>query len=207
MVALYEDWVRQYPIVSIEDGLAEGDWDGWQALTKALGDRVQLVGDDLFVTNPEILKRGISEGVANSILIKLNQIGTVTRDARRRRDGHGRGLHAASSRTAPARPKTRRSRTSRSPPRAGRSRPARRAAAIASPSTTSCCASRKSSPGADATPAAPPSSSSPRPSHADPRSASARRKHLEQGKPLHRLDGRRSLRARPAGSARGRDVC
>ena len=78
MVALYEDWVRQYPIVSIEDGVAEGDWEGWRALTKALGDRVQLVGDDLFVTNTQILKRGISEGVANSILIKLNQIGTVS---------------------------------------------------------------------------------------------------------------------------------
>jgi enolase len=78
MVALYEDWVRQYPIISIEDGVAEGDWEGWRALTKALGSRVQLVGDDLFVTNTEILQRGIDEGVANSILIKLNQIGTVT---------------------------------------------------------------------------------------------------------------------------------
>ncbi len=78
MVALYEDWVRQYPIISIEDGLAEGDWDGWKTLTKALGQRVQLVGDDIFVTNPAILQRGISEGIANSILIKLNQIGTVT---------------------------------------------------------------------------------------------------------------------------------
>jgi enolase len=78
MIALYEDWVRQYPIISIEDGLAEGDWSGWQALTKALGDRVQLVGDDVFVTNPEILERGIAEGVANAILIKLNQIGTLS---------------------------------------------------------------------------------------------------------------------------------
>ncbi|HVD91542.1 MAG TPA: phosphopyruvate hydratase [Vicinamibacterales bacterium] len=78
MVALYEDWVRQYPIVSIEDGLAEGDWDGWKTLTTALGNRVQLVGDDVFVTNPEILKRGIAEKVANALLVKLNQIGTVT---------------------------------------------------------------------------------------------------------------------------------
>jgi enolase len=78
MVALYEDWVRQYPIISIEDGVAEGDWDGWRAITKALGTRVQLVGDDLFVTNTQILQKGITEGVANSILIKLNQIGTVT---------------------------------------------------------------------------------------------------------------------------------
>jgi len=78
MVALYEDWTRQYPIVSIEDGVAESDWDGWKALTRALGDRVQLVGDDVFVTNPEILKKGIAEGVGNALLVKLNQIGTVT---------------------------------------------------------------------------------------------------------------------------------
>ncbi len=78
MVALYEDWIRQYPIISLEDGLAEGDWEGWARLTKALGKRIQIVGDDIFVTNPEILRRGIDEGVANAILIKLNQIGTVT---------------------------------------------------------------------------------------------------------------------------------
>jgi len=78
MVQMYADWVRQYPIVSIEDGLAEGDWDGWKALTSELGKTVQLVGDDVFVTNPEILRRGIAEGVANSILVKLNQIGTVS---------------------------------------------------------------------------------------------------------------------------------
>ncbi len=78
MVALYEDWTRQYPIVSIEDGVAESDWDGWKTLTRALGNRIQLVGDDVFVTNPEILKRGIAEGVGNALLVKLNQIGTVT---------------------------------------------------------------------------------------------------------------------------------
>jgi enolase len=78
MVEMYADWVRQYPIVSIEDGVAEGDWAGWQALTRALGDRVQLVGDDVFVTNPEILRKGIDEGVGNAILVKLNQIGTVS---------------------------------------------------------------------------------------------------------------------------------
>jgi enolase len=78
MVRLYEDWLRQYPIISIEDGLAEGDWAGWQLLTKTLGDRVQLVGDDVFVTNPDILKRGITDGVGNALLVKLNQIGTVT---------------------------------------------------------------------------------------------------------------------------------
>ena len=91
MVALYDDWVTQYPIISIEDGLAEDDWDGWKTLTKALGDKVQLVGDDVFVTNPEILKRGIAEGIGNALLVKLNQIGTVTETldavamARRRR--------------------------------------------------------------------------------------------------------------------------
>jgi len=78
MVELYVDWVRQYPIISIEDGVAEGDWDGWTLLTRTLGDRVQLVGDDVFVTNPAIFERGIAEGIGNSILIKLNQVGTVT---------------------------------------------------------------------------------------------------------------------------------
>ena len=78
MVELYADWVRQYPIISIEDGVAEGDWDGWKALTRTIGDRVQLVGDDVFVTNPEILRKGIAEGVGNALLVKLNQIGTVS---------------------------------------------------------------------------------------------------------------------------------
>ena len=78
MVALYADWLSKYPIVSIEDGLAEGDWNGWQALTKELGSRVQIVGDDVFVTNPGIFKQGIERGIGNSILIKLNQIGTVS---------------------------------------------------------------------------------------------------------------------------------
>jgi enolase len=78
MVSYYQDWVKQYPIVSIEDGLDESDWDGWRVLTEGLGDKIQLVGDDLFVTNPEIIQRGIDEKVANSILIKVNQIGTLT---------------------------------------------------------------------------------------------------------------------------------
>ncbi len=78
MVELYAKWLAKYPIVSIEDGLAESDWEGWSTLTDALGDRVQLVGDDIFVTNPTYLTRGIDEDVANAILIKLNQIGTVT---------------------------------------------------------------------------------------------------------------------------------
>ncbi|MEA2451630.1 MAG: enolase [Actinomycetota bacterium] len=78
MVDFWEDWVSRYPIVSIEDGMAEDDWDGWVALTERIGDRVQLVGDDLFVTNPEILQRGIESGAANSILVKPNQIGSLT---------------------------------------------------------------------------------------------------------------------------------
>jgi enolase len=70
--------MRQYPIISIEDGLAEGDWEGWKPLTSTLGAKVQLVGDDVFVTNPEILRRGIADNVGNALLVKLNQIGTVT---------------------------------------------------------------------------------------------------------------------------------
>jgi enolase len=76
--AYLAEWVRQYPIISIEDGMAEDDWDGWAILTRLLGDRCQLVGDDLFVTNTEIFRRGIDLGITNSILIKLNQIGTLT---------------------------------------------------------------------------------------------------------------------------------
>ena len=78
MVEMYTEWTTQYPIISIEDGVAEGDWDGWRLLTTALGDRVQLVGDDVFVTNPEILRKGIAEHVGNALLVKLNQIGTVS---------------------------------------------------------------------------------------------------------------------------------
>ncbi len=78
LVALYRRWADRYPIVSIEDGMAEGDWDGWRQLTQALGRRVQLVGDDVFVTNVKFLERGIAEGVANAILVKVNQIGTLT---------------------------------------------------------------------------------------------------------------------------------
>ena len=78
MIELYADWVTKYPIVSIEDGLAEDDWDGWQMLTRELGRKVQLVGDDLFVTNTERLARGMGMGVANAILVKVNQIGTLT---------------------------------------------------------------------------------------------------------------------------------
>jgi enolase len=78
MIELWTDWVRQYPIISIEDGMAERDWTGWIELTRALGDRIQLVGDDVFVTNPSILREGIERGVANALLVKLNQIGTMS---------------------------------------------------------------------------------------------------------------------------------
>ena len=78
MIEMYAEWCEKYPIVSIEDGLGERDWDGWKKLTDTLGDKIQLVGDDLFVTNPRILKEGIEKGIANSILIKVNQIGSLT---------------------------------------------------------------------------------------------------------------------------------
>jgi len=78
MVDFYENLVNKYPIISIEDGMAENDWDGWKLMTDRLGSRIQIVGDDLFVTNPKILREGIQKGIANSILIKLNQIGTLT---------------------------------------------------------------------------------------------------------------------------------
>jgi enolase len=78
MVSYWKDWVKKYPIISIEDGMAEDDWNGWGLMTKALGEKIQLVGDDLFVTNVERLQKGIDKGVANSILIKVNQIGTLT---------------------------------------------------------------------------------------------------------------------------------
>ena len=78
MVEYWKGWIEQYPIISIEDGMAENDWTGWKTLTDEVGRRVQLVGDDLFVTNTEFLRKGIALGVANSILIKVNQIGTLT---------------------------------------------------------------------------------------------------------------------------------
>lgn len=82
LIDLYEEWLKKYPIVSIEDGLAEDDWAGWQELTKRLGERVQLVGDDVFVTNPVLVREGIREGIANAVLIKPNQIGTLTETLR-----------------------------------------------------------------------------------------------------------------------------
>jgi enolase len=97
LVDFYADWVGRYPIISLEDGMAEDDWAGWKLLTERLGDRVQLVGDDIFVTNTAILARGIQEGVANSILIKLNQIGTVTETLAAIDMARGAGYHAVIS--------------------------------------------------------------------------------------------------------------
>jgi enolase len=78
LISVYESWIKQYPILSIEDPLAEDDWKGWQLMTKELGDKVQIVGDDFFVTNTKRLERGIKENSANSILVKVNQIGSLT---------------------------------------------------------------------------------------------------------------------------------
>ena len=78
LIAFYSEWVEKYPVISIEDGMAENDWEGWKFLTESLGKKVQIVADDIFVTNTKIIKRGIEQGIANSVLIKLNQIGTLT---------------------------------------------------------------------------------------------------------------------------------
>ena len=145
MIAIYSDWVANYPIVCVEDPLAEEDWAGWQAFTAAVGDRVQIVGDDLFVTNPERLRRGIAEKSANALLVKVNQIGTVseTFDAVQPRAPGRLRLHdqpplGRDRRHLHRRP---RRRHQRRPDQDRRARPA----ASGSPSTTSCCASRSTS--------------------------------------------------------------
>ena len=97
MIEFWADWVKRYPIVSIEDGLAESDWSGWSRMTSELGDRLQIVGDDLFVTNPSILARGIEERAANAILIKVNQIGTLTETLEAIRLAHEAGFAAVVS--------------------------------------------------------------------------------------------------------------
>ena len=96
-IAVLEGWVQKYPVISIEDGMAEGDWEGWAKLTQALGKKVQLVGDDLFVTNPKILAEGIEKGVAHSILIKVNQIGTLSETFEAIRMAHRAGYTAVVS--------------------------------------------------------------------------------------------------------------
>ena len=138
-------WVKAYPIVSIEDGVGEKDWAGWKALTEALGAKVQLVGDDLFVTNPEILARGIAEGIANSVLVKVNQIGTLTETLDCVALAVARGLHLHDE-PPQRRDRGRDHRRPRGGHRtAGRSRPAPPRAPTAWRSTTSSCASRRSS--------------------------------------------------------------
>ena len=134
----------RYPIISLEDGMAEEDWAGWSTLTDRLGNRVQLVGDDLFVTNTERLKRGIDSGVANSILIKVNQIGTLTETLAAIRMAREAGYTAVMShRSGETEDVTIADLAVATG--ADRSRPARRRAPIASPSTTSCCGSRRRS--------------------------------------------------------------
>jgi enolase len=91
MVKFWASWIRQYPIISLEDGMAEDDWDGWKSLTSELGSKIQLIGDDIFVTNPAILTKGIESGIANAILIKLNQIGTLTETRRAMRKAEEAG--------------------------------------------------------------------------------------------------------------------
>jgi enolase len=97
MVDLYVDWCRQYPIISIEDGCAEQDWDGWKMLTDALGSKVQLVGDDVFVTNPTILQKGIERGIGNALLVKVNQIGTISETLDAMAMAHKAGYRCVSS--------------------------------------------------------------------------------------------------------------
>jgi enolase len=192
MVEFWANWVRQYPaLISIEDGMSEQDWPGWKLMTDVLGKKIQLVADDIFVTNPEIFKRGIDQGIANSILIKLNQIGTVSETLE--------AMQMASAyRTAPARPKTRSSPTWWWPWARLRSKPAPPAARTASRNTTSCCASKSGS-------ARPRSSSAERRSGSDQAGTGApRRERVEQGKSLHRLDGRGPFRERQSGSPRRR---
>jgi enolase len=97
LIAYYQDLIEQYPIVSIEDGLDENDWKGWQDMTRQLGSKIQLVGDDLFVTNPKCLQKGIDERVGNAVLIKLNQIGTLTETRRTMRLAHEQGYRCVVS--------------------------------------------------------------------------------------------------------------
>ena len=135
MISWYEELVREFPIASIEDGLFEDDWDGWKRLTERLGGQIQLVGDDLFVTNPKRLRAGIQLGAANAVLVKVNQIGTLSeawKPLRRRRK-------TATARSSPTAPEKRRIPPSRIlpwPQTPDRSRPARPAARTGRQSTT-----------------------------------------------------------------------
>ena len=145
MVEFWSNWARQYPIISIEDGMAEDDWDGWKALTEALGDKIQLVGDDLFVTNSERLQQGIDKGIGNSILVKVNQIGIALPKLWKPCDWLRAPITRRWFPTAPARRKTRSLRISRWPRMPARSRLVRPAVPTGSRNITSCCASKKNS--------------------------------------------------------------
>ena len=151
--AYYADLISAYPIVSIEDALAEDDWDGWRLLTEQIGGRCQLVGDDLFVTNPARLRDGIAKGCGNSILVKVNQIGTLSETLEAVETAHRAGYTAVMS-IAPARPRMRPSPISPSPPIAGRSRRARWRVPTGPRNTINCCGSRRSSATRRATPPA-----------------------------------------------------
>ena len=143
MVDLLAGWVAKYPICSIEDGCSEDDWEGWKLLTERLGDRVQLVGDDLFVTNTKRLQRGIDEGIANSILIKVNQIGTLTETIDAIQLAHRNGYTSISSHRSGETEDSDDRRPGRGPGhRPDQDRLAPRAP-TAWPSTTSCCGSKK----------------------------------------------------------------
>ena len=157
MSAYYAELVADYPLVSIEDPLDENDWDGWKTLTDTIGDKVQLVGDDLFVTNPAILQRGIDTKTANSLLVKVNQIGSLTETLDAVSAWPSVPVTPPSPRTAPAKPRTPPLPTSRLPPTRARSRPVPRHAPSALPSTTSSCASKRNSTTPHATPDAAPS--------------------------------------------------
>jgi enolase len=162
MTEYYEELVASYPLVSIEDPLFEDDWDGWKTITEKLGSKVQLVGDDLFVTNPERLARGIEEGAANALLVKVNQIGSLTETLDAVELAQRNGFKCMMSH------------------RSARSRPAPRPAPSASPSTTSCCASRRSSTTPPSTPAAARSRASARRT-TDAHTADAHRARLTRG--------------------------
>lgn len=143
MVGMWKDWCKRYPIVSIEDGLAEDDWKGWKQLTEALGSKVQLVGDDLFVTNTERLSKGITEGIGNSILVKVNQIGTLTETLEAVELAHKNGYTVVMShRSGETEDSTIADLAVAT--NCGRSRPEAPAAATGSRSTTSSSASRSS---------------------------------------------------------------
>jgi enolase len=144
LVAYYAKLQKKYPIISIEDGCAENDWAGWKVLTDKLGAKTQLVGDDLFVTNVQFLQKGIDQGVANSILVKVNQIGSLTETLDAVELATATPTPPCSA-TAPAKPRTPPSPTSPWPPTAARSKPARSAAPTGSPNTTSSSASRRNS--------------------------------------------------------------